>query len=157
MNHAIQASAREQDTGIAKSLEEPTHNDSIPHQIGRQRRRRTGVIFEREGTAGGGAYLPVELGGGVELLPDEYLREAGGVGMLLRAGKTRRRHAMASGWRARSRRSRRLVEEGRRGGAMRWRAGGVQGHGDRETGRRDWIGWIGETGRNCGVGGVGRS
>jgi hypothetical protein len=48
MNHAIQASAREQDTGIAKSLEESTHNDLIPHQIGRQRRRRMGVIFERE-------------------------------------------------------------------------------------------------------------
>jgi hypothetical protein len=43
-------------------------------------------MFSREGTAGGRAYLPVELGGGVELLPGKYLREAGGMGMLLRAG-----------------------------------------------------------------------
>jgi hypothetical protein len=46
-------------------------------------------MFSREGTTGGEAYLPVELGSGVELLPGEYLREAGGMGVLLQAGKMR--------------------------------------------------------------------
>jgi hypothetical protein len=85
-------------------------------------------MFSREGTAGGGAYLPVELGGGVELLPGEYLREAGGMGVLLRAGAEAPRDGKAGGVEVME------IPPPCRGGKTR---------------RRDGIG------RNCGVCGVG--
>jgi hypothetical protein len=81
--------------------------------------------------AGGGAYLPVELGGGVELLRGEYLREAGGMGVLLRAGAEAPRDGETGDVEVTEIPPPcRRAAAGRCGGTTQWRGGRRRGQGD---------------------------